>query len=61
MENWVKIYEINEYEIGTTIWLEQLLKDTNIPYKSEIEEYWIGTRFAKYKRRLKIFVLQEHV
>lgn len=36
MENdWIKIYEMDNYKINTSIWLEDLLKNDNIPYKNE--------------------------
>lgn len=60
-ENWIKIYEIEDYkETDNPIWLEQILIDDNIPYNSEIEEYWVGIKIPKYKKRLKIFVPKEY-
>lgn len=56
-ENWIEVYEIEDYQKKKeAIWLEQMLIDCNIPYKDEIEEYWIGVKLSKYKKRLKIFV-----
>ena len=61
MENdWIKIYEVDNYKINTSIWLEDLLKNDNIPYKNEIEEYWIGVRIPKYKQRLKVFIPRKY-
>ena len=60
-ENWIKIYEIEDYKkTNEPIWLEQILIDNNIPYNNEIEEYWIGIRIPKYKKRLKIFVPKKY-
>lgn len=60
-EAWIKIYEVEDYQkTDEPIWLEQILIDNNIPYNNEIEEYWIGTRFPKYKKRLKIFVPKKY-
>lgn len=60
-ENWVKIYEIEDYQKDNApIWLEQILIDNCIPYNSEIEEYWRGLRVSKYKKRLNIFVPQKY-
>ena len=59
-ENWVKIYEVNDYKINTSIWLEELLKRDNIPYKNEIEEYWVGIRIPKYRQKLKVFIPQKY-
>lgn len=60
-ENWIKIYEINDYkETDEPTWLEQILIDYNITYNSEIEEYWIGIRLPKYKKRLKIFIQKKY-
>lgn len=37
-ENWVKIYEVEDYKkTNKPIWLEQILIDNNIPYNNEIE------------------------
>ena len=56
-ENWIKIYEFDDYkETNEPTWLEQILIDNNITYNTEIEDYWIGIRLPKYKKRLKIFV-----
>lgn len=61
MENdWIKIYEVDNYKINTSIWLEDLLKNDNIPYKNEIEEYWIGVRIPKYRQRLKVFIPRKY-
>ena len=61
MENdWITIYEVDDYKINTPIWLEDFLKNDNIPYKNEIEEYWIGIRIPKYKQRLKIFIPKKY-
>lgn len=60
-ENLVKIYEIEDYKkTNEPIWLEQILIDNNIPYNNEIEEYWVGIRFPKYKKKLKIFVQKKY-
>lgn len=60
-ENWIKIYEIEDYKkTNEPIWLEQIIIDNNIPYNNEIEEYWIGIRIPKYKKRLKIFVPKKY-
>lgn len=60
-ERWIKIYEVEDYqEINKPIWLEQILIDENIPYNNEIEEYWIGLKISKYKKRLKIFVPKKY-
>jgi len=59
-EKWIKVYELDNYQINTTIWLEELLKADNIPYKNEIEEYWIGTKIPKYTKRLKVFIPQKY-
>lgn len=60
-ENWIKIYELDDYkEINEPIWLEQILIDNKIPYNNKIEEYWIGVRLPKYKKRLKIFVHKKY-
>ena len=32
----------------------------NIPYRTEIEEYWEGIRIPKYMQRLKIFIPEEY-
>ena len=37
-ENWINIYEIDNFKIDTNIWLEDLLRKNNIQYKKEIEE-----------------------
>ena len=61
MENdWIKIYEVDNYKMNTSIWLEDLLKNYNIPYKNEIEEYWIGIRIPKYRQRLNVFIPQKY-
>ena len=61
LENdWVKIYEVDNYKINTSIWLEDLLKNDNIPYKNEIQEYWIGTRIPEYRQRLKVFIPRKY-
>ncbi len=59
-EKWIKIYEFDNYQINTTIWLEEILKADNIPYKNEIEEYWIGIKIPKYTKRLKVFIPQKY-
>lgn len=60
-ENWIKIYEVEDYKkTNEPIWLEQILIDNNIPYNNEIEEYWIGIKLPKYKKRLKIFVPKKY-
>lgn len=60
-ENWIEIYEVQDYQkVNEPIWLEQILIDYNIPYNSKIEEYWIGVRVPKHKKRLKIFVQTEY-
>ena len=61
MDNdWIKIYEVKDYKINTSIWLEDFLKNDNIPYKNEIEEYWLGIRIPKYKQRLKVFIPKKY-
>ena len=57
---WIKIYEVDNYKINTSIWLEEILKKDNIPYKTEIEECWEGIRIPKYMQRLKIFIPEEY-
>ena len=57
---WVKIYEVDNYKISTSVWLEEILKKDNIPYRTEIEEYWEGIRIPKYMQRLKIFIPEEY-
>lgn len=59
-EKWIKIYEIDNYKINTSVWIEEFLKKDNIPYKTEIEEYWEGIRIPKYMQRLKIFIPEEY-
>lgn len=60
-ESWIKIYEIDDYkETNEPTWLEQLLIDNNILYNSEIDDYWIGIRLPKYKKRLKVFVQKKY-
>ena len=59
-EKWIKIYEIDNYKINTSVWIEEILKKDNIPYKTEIEEYWEGIRIPKYMQRLKIFIPEEY-
>ena len=60
-ENWIKVYEAHDYvETSEHIWLEQVLIDNKIPYNNEIEEYWIGLKVSKYKKRLNIFVPQKY-
>jgi len=60
-ENWIKIYEVEDYQkTNAPIWLEQILIDYNIPYNNEIEEYWIGLKIPKYKKRLNIFVPKKY-
>lgn len=60
-ENWTKIYEIEDYQKeNEPIWLRQMLTDYNIPYNNKIEEYWLGLKTPKYKKRLKIFVPKEY-
>lgn len=59
-EKWIKIYEIDNYKINTSVWIEEILKKDNIPYKTEIEEYWEGIRIPKYMQRLKIFIPKEY-
>lgn len=60
-ESWIKIYVVEDYKkTNEPIWLEQMLIDNNIPYNNEIEEYWIGIRIPKYKKRLKIFVPKKY-
>ena len=57
---WLKIYEVDNYKISTSVWLEEILKKDNIPYRTEIEEYWEGIRIPKYMQRLKIFISEEY-
>lgn len=59
-EKWIKIYEVDNYKINTSVWLEEILQKDNIPYKTEIEEYWDGIRIPKYMERLKIFIPEEY-
>lgn len=60
-ENWIKVYKAHDYvETNEPIWLEQVLIDNKIPYSNEIEEYWIGLKVSKYKKRLNIFVPQKY-
>ena len=59
-EKWIKVYEIDNYQPNTSVWLEEILKKDNIPYKTEIEEYWEGIRIPKYMQRLKIFIPKEY-
>lgn len=59
-EKWIKVYVVDNYKINTSVWLEEILKKDNIPYKTEIEEYWEGIRIPKYMQRLKIFIPVEY-
>ena len=59
-EKWIKIYEVDNYKINTSVWLEEILKKDNIPYKTEIEEYWEGIRIPKYMQRLKLYIPEEY-
>lgn len=59
-ENWINIYEIDNFKIDTNIWLEDLLRKNNIPYKKEIEEYWDGLITPEYKLKLKVFIPLEY-
>ena len=59
-EKWIKIYEVDNYKINISVWLEEILQKDNIPYKTEIEEYWDGIRIPKYMERLKIFIPEEY-
>lgn len=59
-EKWIKVYVVDNYKINTSVWLEEILKKDNIPYKTEIEEYWEGIRIPKYMQRLKIFIPEEY-
>lgn len=60
-ENWIKVYKAHDYvETNEPIQLEQLLIDNKIPYNNEIEEYWVGLKVSKYKKRLNIFVPQKY-
>lgn len=59
-EKWIKVYEVDNYKTNTSVWLEEILKEDNIPYKTEIEEYWVGIRIPKYMQRLKIFIPEEY-
>lgn len=31
-DDWIKIYEVDNYKIITSVWLENLLKNNNIPF-----------------------------
>lgn len=31
-DDWIKIYEVDNYKINTSVWLENLLKNNNIPF-----------------------------
>lgn len=59
-DDWIKIYEVDHYKVNTSVWLEDLLKNDNIPYKDEIEEYWIGMRIPKYRQKLKVFIPKKY-
>ena len=59
-EKWIKIYEVDNYKINTSVWLEEILQKDNIPYKTKIEEYCVGIRIPKYMERLKIFIPEEY-
>ena len=59
-ENWINIYEIDNFKIDINIWLEDLLRKNNIPYKKEIEEYWDGLITPEYKLNLKVFIPLEY-
>ena len=60
MEKWVNVYEEGNYESNQHIWLEDLLKEDNIPYRTAIEEYWVGIKIPKYKQKLKIFIPENY-
>lgn len=31
-DDWIKIYEVDNYKINTSVWLENLLKNNDIPF-----------------------------
>lgn len=31
-DDWIKIYEVDHYKVNTSVWLEDLLKNNNIPF-----------------------------
>ena len=60
-DNFVKIYEINDYQDDNSTWIEEVLTANNIEFKREIEEYWGGsTKLPQYMKKLIIYVAAEN-
>ena len=62
-KEWIKIYESYELKgskLNTQIWLNEILRDNNIPYKNEIVNYWEGNpRMPKYTEKLFVYIPSE--
>lgn len=67
MNNLVKVFETSmiampgvedlfEASAKEKLWLEEILDDNSIPYKTEIVPYWVGVQYAKYHEKKCIYV-----
>lgn len=59
-DNWVKIYEYYTKKDYSEIWLHDMLKEKNIPFKNDIETEWEGRRIAKYSEKVVVYVPIEY-
>lgn len=59
-DNWVKVYEYYTKKDYSEIWLHDMLKEKNIPFKNDIETEWKGHRIAKYNEKVVVYVPIEY-
>ena len=59
-DKWIKIYEYYTKKDYSEIWLHDMLKDRNIPFKNNIETEWEGYRIARRNEKIAVYVPVEY-